>query len=1053
MSTSKTTQGGISAPFIRHPVATAMLMIALLLVGVVAYRTLPIASLPAINQPTIQVTADMPGDDPQTMASSVATPLERQLGEIPGLSQMTSSSATGFTQITLQFNASRTVDSAAEDVQAAINAAAGDLPKTMPTPPIYRKTNPADAPVLLLALTSKTLPLTTVDDYGESILAQKISQVSGVGLVSIGGQQTPAMRVDVNPAQLSAVGLTLEDVRTALANVTVDDPKGILEGRTQSYALQTNDQLTQIDAYNNTIIAYRNGAPIRIRDIGHASIGPANDQLAAWYDKTPAIIIAVQRLPDANVIQTVDLIKKELPRLEASMPPGVKVSIVSDRTTTIRAAVSDVEFTLILTIGLVVMSILVFLRNLWATIIPGVAVPLSIIGTFAIMAALGFSLDNLSLMGLSIAVGFVVDDAIVMVENIVHHLEKGETPIEAALNGAGEIGFTILSISISLMAVFIPLLLMHGIVGMLLYEFAITVAAAIAVSTVISLTLTPMLSAVLLRAPPPGGVRHGRAYMILEHGFERLTAGYDHLLSIVLRHQRITLSVLIGTILLTGYLYGAAPKSFFPQQDTGLIFGVTEGAQDISIADLAAKQQKIISIILKDPAVQSVASYIGPGGANPAPNQGRMFIQLQPEGHRGPHASADQVIARLNKQLQTQVGITLYMQAAQDITIGGRVAKTQYQYTLTDVSLQELDAWAPRVVARLSKVPGLTGVTSDQESNGLVLSVQVDRDAAARLGISLADVDNTLDDAFGQRLASTVYTTLNQYNVLLEVAPQFRRGPDALSSIYLRSSAGQAVPLSEIAHIVPTTEPLVVNHQGQFPSVTVSFNLAPGMAIGTAVTKATAAIHAMHMPASIQGGFQGIAAAYESALSGQLVLILAALIAVYLVLGMLYESFIVPITILSTLPSAGLGALLILKLANMPLDIIGIIGIVLLIGIVQKNGIMMVDFALHAERAGKTPLEAAREACLSRFRPILMTTTCAILGGVPLMLGTGTGSEIRQPLGYTIVGGLLVSQVLTLFTTPVIYLYMNKLSQRLRPRHSAATARGQVRDAAKGELH
>jgi hydrophobe/amphiphile efflux-1 (HAE1) family protein len=1031
------THGGISGPFIRRPVATAMLMIALLLVGIICYRALPIASLPAINQPTIQVTAGMPGADPQTMASSVATPLERQLGEIPGLSQMTSSSATGFTQITLQFNLSRTVDSAAGDVQAAINAASGDLPKTMPTPPTYRKTNPADAPILLLALTSKTLPLTTVDDYAESIIAQKLSQVQGVGLVGIGGQQQPAMRVDVNPAQLSALGLTLEDVRLALSTTTVDDPKGIMEGQIQSYALQTNDQLTATAGFNNEIIAYRNGAPIRVSDIGHASIGAANDQLAAWYDSSPAIILAVQRLPNANVIQTVDLIRKELPQLEASMPPGVKLSIVSDRTTTIRASVSDVQFTLILTIGLVVMSILVFLRNFWATIIPGVAVPLSIVGTFAVMYVLGFSLDNLSLMGLSIAVGFVVDDAIVMVENIVHHLERGETPLEAALKGASEIGFTILSISISLMAVFIPLLLMNGIVGMLLHEFAITVAVAIAVSTFISLTLTPMLSAVLLRSPPPEGVHHGRAYLVLERGFQGLTSGYDRMLKVVLRHQGITLTALIGTILLTGYLYGAAPKSFFPQQDTGLIFGVTEVGQDISIPDLAHKQLRIISTVLKDPAVQSVASYIGPGGANPAPNQGRMFIALKPEGHRGPNASAYQVIARLNQSLKNQVGITLYMQPSQDITIGGRVAKTQYQYTLTDVSLQQLNSWAPRVVARLSKIPGLTGVTSDQESRGLILSVQVNRDEAARLGISLADVDNTLDDAFGQSVASKVFTDLNQYYVLLEVAPQFRSGPDALSSIYLSSNTGQAVPLSEIAKVSTTTGPLVVNHQGQFPSVTVSFNLANGMAIGTAVTKVTAAVKAMHMPASIRGGFQGTASAYEAALSGQVVLIFAALIAVYLVLGILYESFIVPITILSTLPSAGLGALLILRLANMPLDIIGIIGIVLLIGIVQKNGIMMVDFALSAERSGKSALDAVHAACLSRFRPILMTTTCAILGGIPLMLGTGTGSEIRQPLGYTIVGGLLVSQVLTLFTTPVIYLYMDKLAHALRPKRAA----------------
>ena len=719
--------GGISGPFIRHPVATAMLMIGLLLVGLIAYRQLPIASLPEINQPTIAVTASVPGADPETMASSVATPLERTLGEIPGLNQMTSASATGFTQITLQFAPSRTVDSAASDVQSAINAAAGDLPPTMPTPPTFNKVNPADAPILLLAVTSKTLPLTTVDDYADSILAQKLSQVSGVGLVSIGGQQNPAMIVNVNPLQLASLGLTLEDVRTALSNLTVDGPKGVLEGGRESYALSANDQLAETSNFNNAIIAYRNGAPIRVRDIGTASIGPANNQLAGWYDTQKAIIIAIQRLPGANVIATVDQIKRELPQLEASLPPGIKVSVVSDRTTTIRASVNDVQFTLILTIGLVVMSILVFLRNLWATIIPGVAVPLSIIGTFGVMDVLGFSLDNLSLMALSIAVGFVVDDAIVMVENIVHHLERGEPPLQAALRGAGEIGFTILSISISLVAVFIPLFAMNGIVGMLLHEFAITVVAAIAVSTVISLTLTPMLCAVVLRTSPAGGARHGLAYRVLERGFEALTEGYARGLDVVLRHRVVTMLTLLGTIVLTGYFYGAAPKSFFPEQDTGLIFGVTEGAQNISIPDLAAKQMQVIKTVLADHAVESVQSYIGPGGTNPAPNDGRMFIQLKPEGHRGPESSAEQVIARLSAKLRNVIGMTLYMQPAQDITIGGRVAKTQYQYTLTDVSQQELDAWAPRVMAALAKTPGLIDVTSDQASNGLDLAVNINR--------------------------------------------------------------------------------------------------------------------------------------------------------------------------------------------------------------------------------------------------------------------------------------------------------------------------------------
>jgi HAE1 family hydrophobic/amphiphilic exporter-1 len=1037
MTGNSTTPGGLSAPFIRRPIATLMLMIGVVLVGMLAYGTLPVAALPSVNLPTIQVTAQLPGADPQTMASSVATPLERQFGQIPGLSQMTSASATGFSQVTLQFDESRTVDSAAGDVQAAINAASGDLPKTMPTPPTYRKTNPADTPILIMALTSDTLPLTTIDDYAESILAQKLSQVPGVGLVTIGGQQQPAMRVEINPQQLAAQGLTLEDVRNALSAVTVDDPKGTLEGKQQAYALETNDQLTKIADFDAAIVAYRNGAPIRVRDIGHAEIGPANDQLAAWYGRSRGIILAVQRLPGANVIQTVDSIDKELPRLEASLPPAIKVSMVSDRTTTIRASVEDVQFTLLLTIGLVVMTILVFLRNLWATIIPGIAVPLSIVGTFGVMAVLGYSLDNLSLMALSIAVGFVVDDAIVMVENIVHHLERGMTPLDAALEGAGEIGFTILSISVSLVAVFIPLLLMHGVVGKLLQEFAVTVAVAIGVSAFVSLTLTPMLCAYLLKAAPEAGARHGALYRLLERGFDLLISGYDALLVRALQHQRAMLALMLATICLTGYLFTAIPKSFFPQQDTGLIAGVTEAAQDVSSSALAAKQQQVVDVVLQDPAVASVASYVGPGGTNPSPNQGRMFIALKPEGARGPRTSADQVIARLDRQLRAITGIRLYMQASQDITIGGRVAKTQYQYTLTDVNAGELAAWAPKVVAAVSKLPSVSDVTSDQQTAGLQFSIEIDRDAASRLGIAPQDVDNALDDAFGQRVVTKVFTSLNQYYVIIEVDPAFRRGPDALSSIYLRSSAGQPVPLSQIAHTTATTAPLLINHQGQFPSVTVSFNLPAESSIGTAVDDIQHAVAALHLPLSIQAGFQGTAHAYETALAGQPALIAAALAAVYLILGMLYESAIHPVTILSTLPSAGVGALATLMIAGMPLDIIGIIGIVLLIGIVKKNGIMMVDFALVAEREGKTPLDAVHAACLSRFRPILMTTMCAILGGIPLMVGTGTGSEIRQPLGYAMVGGLVVSQALTLFTTPIVYLYMGRLGeavQRLRAR-------------------
>ncbi|HVJ55927.1 MAG TPA: efflux RND transporter permease subunit [Aliidongia sp.] len=1030
MTETNASRRGLSAPFIERPIATLMLMAGILLVGIIAYGTLPVAALPSVNLPTIQVTAQLPGADPETMASSVATPLERQFGQIPGLTQMTSASALGFSQVTLQFDPSRTVDSVAGDVQAAINAAGGDLPKTLPTPPTYRKTNPADTPILILALTSDTLPLTTVDDYAESILAQKLSQVSGVGLVTIGGQQQPAMRIEVNPQQLAAEGLTLEDLRTALSAATVDDPKGTLEGKQQAYALQTDDQLTRVADYNKTIIGFKNGAPIRVADIGQAEIGPANDQLAAWYGKQRGIILAVQRLPGANVIETVDQINKELPQLEASIPPAIKISLVSDRTTTIRASVADVQFTLLLTIGLVVMTILLFLRNLWATIIPGIAVPLSIIGTFAVMAVLGYSLDNLSLMALSIAVGFVVDDAIVMVENIVHHLEQGMKPLDAAIAGAGEIGFTILSISISLVAVFIPLLLMSGVVGKLFREFAVTVAVAIGVSAFVSLTLTPMLCAYLLK--PAGQVRHGWLYRVLESGFDRLASAYDAALSRVLRHQFATLLTLLATITATGYLYVSIPKGFFPQQDTGLIAGITEAAQDISSSALAAKQQQVVDIVLKDPAIASVASYIGPGATNPSPNQGRMFIALKPQGQRGPHASADEVIRRLDKQLAAVTGMRLYMQASQDITIGGRVSKTQYQYTLTDVKAQELASWAPKVTAALSKLPALADVTSDQQNAGLQFSIAIDRDAASRLGIQPQDIDNALNDAFGQRVVTKVFTSLNQYYVILEVAPEFRRGPDALASIYLRSAAGQPVPLTQIAHPAPTTAPLLINHQGQFPSVTVSFNLAPGASIGTAVTQVQRAVKALGLPASLQGAFQGTAHAYETALAGQPALIAAALVAVYLILGMLYESVVHPVTILSTLPSAGLGALLALMIVGMQLDVIGIIGIVLLIGIVKKNGIMMVDFALAGERAGKTPVEAVHDACVSRFRPILMTTMCAVLGGVPLMIGTGTGSEIRQPLGYAIVGGLLVSQVLTLFTTPIIYLYMGRLGRAVQ---------------------
>jgi len=1036
----------ISATFIRKPIATAMLMVAILLLGLIGYELLPVAALPNIDSPTIQVTAQLPGADAQTVAGTVATPLERQFGQIPGLTQMTSSSATEFAQVTLQFSRSRTVDSAAQDVQAAINAAAGQLPPTMPNPPIYRKTNPADTPVLMLALTSVTLPLTVVSDYANSILAQKISQMPGVGLVTIGGQQNPAIRVQVNPAQLAGVGLDLEAVRTALATATDDQPKGTLYGANQAFALQTNDQLMTAEGFNDYILAYRtdtfgHSGPVRVRNVGHAIVAPQDVTLAGWFNTEPAILLAVQRQPGANVIATVDQIKKALPQLEASLPPSIKIHVVSDRTTTIRASVADVQHTLLLTIALVVGVIFLFLHKLWATVIPGVSVPMSLIGTFAVMYVLGFSLDNLSLMALTIAVGFVVDDAIVMIENIVRHIEEGKTPMEAALQGAGEIGFTILSISISLIAVFIPLFLMGGIVGLLFQEFAVTVAIAIVISVIVSLTLTPMMCARLLKAEGDG--RPGLVSRTLERFFDGLVAVYDRALIVALRHRLITLMVMISTVAATLVLFEEIPKGFFPQQDTGLIVGITEGAQNISPQVMKDRTQAVLEVVTKDPAVASANGYIGPGGSTVTENNGRMFITLKPLGERT--ATADQVIARLNKALQPVWGITLYMQAAQDITIGARLSKTQYQYTLVDVDSDELDHWASILLQKLQKLPQLTDVASDQQTDGRVMKIEVNRQTASQLGINPSVVDSILYDAFGQRVAARLYTRLNQYFVILEVEPDYQLGPNALSRIYATSAGGTQVPLSQFATITSTVAPIAVNHQGQFPSVTLSFNLPPGTSIGAAVTAIQQATKELHLPPSIATSFQGSAQAFQSSLSSTPILILAALIAVYIILGMLYESMIHPITIISTLPSAGLGALLTLMLFGMPLDVIGIIGIILLIGIVKKNGIMLVDFALVGERErGLSTEEAIHEACLLRFRPILMTTMCALLGGVPLMLGTGIGSEIRQPLGYAIVGGLLVSQVLTLFTTPVVYIYMDRLGHLLGRRRRTVVQAGAV---------
>jgi hydrophobe/amphiphile efflux-1 (HAE1) family protein len=1012
----------ISAPFIQRPIATALLMVGLLVGGLVTYRLLPVAALPNVNYPTLQVTAQLPGADPQTMASSVATPLELQFGQIPGLTQMTSASALGFTQISLQFELSRAIDGAVSDTLSAINAASAQLPLNIPYPPTIRKVNPADTPILVLGLTSDTLPLTTVDFFGENILLQKISQISGVGLVGIGGQQKPAIRVQVDPQALASRGLSLEDVRTVLGQANVDLPKGTLNTPRQTYTLNTNDQLLSAEEYNNLIIAYHNGAPVRISDVGHAISGPENNLIAGWNNQKRAIILAIQRQPGANVIDTVNRIKAMLPVLKASIPAAVNISIISDRTETIRASVADVEFTLLLTVALVVMVIFLFLRNFWATIIPAVTVPLSLIGTFAVLYELGYSLDNLSLMALSIAVGFVVDDAVVVIENIVRHMEEGLSSYDAAMKGAGEIGFTIVSITLSLIAVFIPLFLMSGYVGLLFREFAVTVSVSLVLSLVISLTLTPTMCARLLK---PESREHGRLYRFLERGFDGLLNVYEAGLKIVLRHRFATMMSMVGTIALTGYLYVIIPKGFFPQQDTGLIIGQSEAAQDISYQAMAQRQQALLDALVRDPAVATVGSAIGAGGGTTTVNTGRVFIALKPENQRPP---VDQVIARLRTNLAKIQGITLYMQAAQDITIGGRVSKTQYQYTLDDADPGELSHWAALFLDRIKAIPGIVDVTTDQLNAGPRLDITIKRDVAASYGIQPSTIDNTLDDAFGQRIVSTMYTTLNQYHVVLEVEPQFQYSPATLNNIYVASSTGQQVPLATLVDSVVKVAPLVVNHQGQFPSVTISFNLMPGTAIGQAVNAIQQVEKAFGKPLSLQTSFQGNAQAFGASLSSTPILIVAALFVIYLILGVLYESLIHPITIISTLPSAGLGALLLLMAVHYDLSVIAIVGIILLIGIVKKNGIMLVDFALHVEHnEGLTAEESIYRACVMRFRPILMTTMAALLGGVPMMLGTGVGSELRQPLGYTIVGGLLVSQLLTLYTTPVVYIYLDKL--------------------------
>jgi hydrophobe/amphiphile efflux-1 (HAE1) family protein len=1033
----------ISAPFIERPIATALIMIGLLVAGLVAYPLLPVASLPNINYPTVTVTAQLPGADPQTMGATVASPLELQFGEIPGLTQMTSSSALGYTQITLQFELSRNIDGAVSDTLSAIQTANAYLPKDLPYPPMIRKVNPAETPILVLGIHSDSLPITTVDAYAQNILMQKISQISGVGLVGVGGEQQPAVRVQVDPAALAARGINLEDVRTVLGQANVDLPKGQLNTPRQTFTFNTNDQLFDPEKYADLIIAYRNGSPVRIRDVGRAISAGQNELIAGWENNKPAVILAIQRQPGANVIETVQRIKDMMPVLQASIPAAVKIDIISDRTQTIRASVADVQFTLMLTVALVVMVIFIFLRSFWATVIPAITVPLSLIGTFAILYEMGYSLDNLSLMALSIAVGFVVDDAVVEIENIQRHIEEGLSPYDAAMKGSGEIGFTVVAITFSLIAVFIPLFLMSGYVGLLFREFAMTVSVALLLSLVISRTLTPMMCAYLLK---PESHDHGWLYRMSERGFDGILNVYEAGLKIVMRHRFITLMVMLGTVVVTGYLYVIIPKGFFPQQDTGLIIGQSEAAQDISYQAMTERQQAMLDAIVKDPAVQSVAAATGAGGGLYTLNDGRVFIQLKPKAQRGP---IDQVIKRLQTRLAKIQGITLYMQAAQDITIGARLNKTQFQYTLNDADPGELSHWTDLFYEKIKALHSVTDVATDQLNSGPLLDVAIKRDIASSYGILPYTIDNTLDDAFGQRIVSTIYTTLQQYHVVMEVTPKFQYSPDALQNIYVKSSSGQQVPLSTLVDSAVKVAPLVVNHTGQFPSVTISFNLAPGAAIGQAVSDIQAVAKQLHPPLSLQTSFQGNAQAFGASLKSTPILILAALFVIYLILGVLYESIIHPITIISTLPSAGVGALLLLMAAHFDLSVIAIVGIILLIGIVKKNGIMLVDFALQAEQVdGLSTEEAIYQACIKRFRPILMTTMAALLGAVPMMIGTGVGSEIRQPLGYAIVGGLALSQVLTLYTTPIVYIYLDRLQTRLfGERHKAISVNTQAAPA------
>ncbi|TMQ11434.1 MAG: multidrug efflux RND transporter permease subunit [Deltaproteobacteria bacterium] len=1052
----------ISEPFIRRPVATTLLMFGLMLAGLTGYRALPVAALPQVDYPTIVVATQLPGASAETMASAVTTPLERQFGQMPSLAQMTSVSSFGSSQITLQFTLDRDIDAAQQDVQAAINAASNLLPRTLPAPPTYSKSNPADQAILTLSATSDTLPLAEVDDFADSVLAQMISQVSGVGLVTIGGGQKPAVRVQVDPVALAGSGLTIEDVRLAIAAANVNQPKGNLDGSRQDWALATNDQLANAASFKPLIIAYKNGAPLRLSEIAGVVDGVENAQLAGWAgvaaprnrtaDEAPplrrAIIVNIQRQPGANIIEVTDAIKKLLPQLRASMPQAIDVEIIADRTETVRASVRDVQITLVLTILLVVGVIYLFLGSLRATVIPGVAVPLSLIGTFGVMKLWGFSLDNLSLMALTISTGFVVDDAIVMIENVSRFIEHGEPPFAAALKGAKQIGFTIVSLTVSLVAVLIPLLFMGGLVGRLFNEFAVTLAIAIVISAVLSLTLTAMMCAWILK---PHAEQHpGRLARAFERGFNGLGRFYDRTLKVVLRHQRTTLLVTLATLAVTVGLAFHVPKGFFPVEDTGMIAGITEAAPDVSFQTMMGLQERAAQAVLGDPEVATVSSFIGADGTNPTQNSGRLSIALMPRNQRD--ADVTEVIARLQTRLAHVQGLTVYLQPVQDLTVDARIARTQYQYTIEDPDPSELAAWAPHMLDAMRGLPELRDVASDQQTAGLELHVAVDRDSASRLGVTAQALDDTLYDAFGQRIVSTTFTQLNQYRIILELRPEDRESADSLDRIYVRSTAGAAIPLSAFARLETRNIALAIDHEGQFPSVTLSFNTAPGVSLGEAIAAIDTAADRLDRPPAMRSAFQGAAAVFRESLASEPILILAALITVYIVLGVLYESYIHPITILSTLPSAGVGAILALELTGKPFDVISLIGIVLLIGIVKKNAIMMIDFALEAEREQQlTPEESIYQACLLRFRPIMMTTMAALLGGLPLALGQGTGAELRRPLGITIVGGLLVSQVLTLYTTPVIYLMMERISRRFTRKRAPEAAPGRETEAVSGE--